>query len=112
MIPAIFLFFAMFFLPESPRWLARADRWEECHEVLALVHGKGDRSHPFVSLELQDIREQCELERQHADATYLDLFKPKMINRTMISLFCQIWSQLTGMNVMSKLLASFIFHNQ
>ena len=106
MIPAVFLFCAMFFLPESPRWLARADRWEEAHDVLALVHGKGDRSHPFVALELQDIRDQCELERQHANVTYLDLFKPKMLNRTLISLFCQIWSQLTGMNVMSKLLLS------
>ena len=28
MIPGIFLFFMMFFLPESPRWLARKDRWD------------------------------------------------------------------------------------
>lgn len=101
MLPAIFLFFAMMFLPESPRWLARKDRWEECHDVLALVHGKGDRNSPFVSYELQDIKEMCEFERRHKDVTYLDLFKPNMINRTMIALFTQIWSQLTGMNVMS-----------
>ncbi|KAJ5234099.1 Hexose transporter [Penicillium citrinum] len=100
MIPAILLFFAMMFLPESPRWLARKDRWEEAHEVLALVHGKGDRNHAFVTLELQDIREMCELERTFNDAGYIDLFKPKMLNRTMVGLFTQIWSQLTGMNVM------------
>ena len=52
MIPAIFLFFGLFFLPESPRWLARKDRWEECHRVLALVHAKGDRNNPFVQVEL------------------------------------------------------------
>lgn len=102
MVPAILLFFAMMFLPESPRWLARKDRWEEAHEVLALVHGKGDRNHAFVTLELQDIREQCELERTFNDAGYLDLFKPRMLNRTMVGLFTQIWSQLTGMNVMSE----------
>ncbi|KAJ5280689.1 Hexose transporter [Penicillium angulare] len=100
MIPAVALFFAMMLLPESPRWLARMDRWEEAHEVLALVHGKGDRDHPFVAIELQDIRDMCELERTFGNVTYFDLFHPKMLNRTLIGLFTQIWSQLTGMNVM------------
>jgi len=36
MLPAIFLFAAMMFLPESPRWLAKKDRWEEAVNVLAL----------------------------------------------------------------------------
>ncbi len=101
MVPAIFLFGAMLFLPESPRWLARKDRWEECHSVLTLVHGKGDPRSPFVTLELEDIKNMCEFERLHKDVTYLDLFKPNMLNRTIIAVFMQIWSQLTGMNVMS-----------
>jgi hypothetical protein len=78
------------------------DRWEEAHDVLALVHAKGDRTHPFVAIELQDIRDMCELERSFKNITYMDLFAPRMLNRTIISLFTQIWSQLTGMNVMSK----------
>lgn len=106
-LPGVLLFFLMFLLPESPRWLARKDRWEECHAVLTLVHGRGDTNHPFVSLEMQDIKDQCELERRHADVTYLDLFKPNMIHRTLIGLFIQIWSQLTGMNVMSKQIPQF-----
>lgn len=100
MIPAILLFIGMLFLPESPRWLAKKDRWEECHEVLALVHAKGDRSAPFVQTELREIREMAEFERQNADASFIELFKPNMINRTHIGMFTQIWSQLTGMNVM------------
>jgi hypothetical protein len=36
MIPAILLFIFLLFLPESPRWLARKDRWEEAKTVLAL----------------------------------------------------------------------------
>ncbi|KAH8692594.1 putative MFS glucose transporter [Talaromyces proteolyticus] len=100
MLPAVGLGFAMIFLPESPRWLARKDRWEDAHQVLAIVHGKGDPNHPFVHIELQDIKEMCEFERRHANVTYFDLFKPDMLNRTVIGLFTQIWSQLTGMNVM------------
>ncbi|KAL1861759.1 hypothetical protein VTK73DRAFT_6921 [Phialemonium thermophilum] len=100
MIPAMLLFLGLLFLPESPRWLAKKDRWDEAHQVLALVHGKGDPNSPFVAHELEEIREVVEFERQNADVTYLELFKPKMINRTMIGVFTQIWSQLTGMNVM------------
>ncbi|KAI4180312.1 MAG: hypothetical protein L6R41_007310 [Letrouitia leprolyta] len=100
MVPAMLLFGAMFFLPESPRWLARKDRWEEAHAVLTLVHSKGDPDSPFVRRELAEIREMVEFERKNSDVTYLELFKPKMINRTHIGLFTQIWSQLTGMNVM------------
>lgn len=100
MIPAVFLFFMFFLLPESPRWLAKHDRWEEAHEVLALVHAKGDQSAPFVLTELQEIREMVEFERQNADASYIELFKGHMVWRTHIGMFTQIWSQLTGMNVM------------
>ncbi|KAK2748156.1 hypothetical protein FQN57_001281 [Myotisia sp. PD_48] len=99
-IPAILLFFGMFILPESPRWLARKDRWEDCRAVLALVHGKGDENSPFVVREFNQIKEMCEFERQNANVSLLELFKPNMINRTHVGVFTQIWSQLTGMNVM------------
>jgi len=100
MLPAIFLFGAMMFLPESPRWLAKKDRWEEAVQVLALVHAHGDQNSPFVHKEMAEIREVVEFERANSDVTYWELLTPKMINRTHIGVFTQIWSQLTGMNVM------------
>jgi len=100
MLPAIFLFCAMLFLPESPRWLAKQDRWEDAVGVLALVHAHGDTNSPFVAKEMAEIREVVEFERANSDVTYLELLSPKMINRTHIGVFTQIWSQLTGMNVM------------
>jgi hypothetical protein len=100
MIPAMLLFVGLIVLPESPRWLAKKDRWEEAQEVLTLVHGRGDPNSPFVMQEMSDIREVVEFERNNADVSYFELFKPRMINRTIIGLFTQIWSQLTGMNVM------------
>lgn len=95
-IPGVCLGFGMLFLPESPRWLARKERWDECHQVLTLVHGKGNADSPFVVRELREIREMCEFEKNNADVTYLELLKPNMINRTHIGVFTQIWSQLTG----------------
>ncbi|KAK7917237.1 hypothetical protein PG985_010845 [Apiospora marii] len=100
MLPAVLLFLGLLFLPESPRWLARKDRWDESKAVLTLVHGHGDPDSVLVSREMADIREVVEFERQNADVTYLELLKPNMINRTHIGVFMQIWSQLTGMNVM------------
>lgn len=105
MIPAIGLFLGLMVLPESPRWLAKKDRWEEAKEVLILVHGKGDPNSPFVLKEAAEIQEAVEFERQNADVSYIELFRPKMINRTHIGVFTQIWSQLTGMNVMMYYIA-------
>ncbi|KAJ1326265.1 MFS transporter SP family sugar:H+ symporter [Microdochium nivale] len=98
--PAFILGIGLIFLPESPRWLAKKDRWEECREVLILVHGKGDPNSPFAAKELHEIQQVVEFERRNADVSILELFRPKMINRTHIGVFTQIWSQLTGMNVM------------
>lgn len=100
MLPAIGLFIGCLFLPESPRWLASKDRWEEALQVLTLVHSKNNPESPLVRQELRQIREMVEFERQNADVSYIELFKPSMINRTHIGVFTQIWSQLTGMNVM------------
>jgi len=100
MIPAIVLFFGMMILPESPRWLASKDRWEECEAVLILTHGHGDPNSPWVAREFQEIKEWLEIERQSKHISYMTLFTPRYINRTHIGLFTQIWSQLTGMNVM------------
>ncbi|KAK1833921.1 general substrate transporter [Podospora conica] len=99
-IPAVLLYVGLMFLPESPRWLAKKDRWEQAEAVLVLVHGGGDPASPLVKKEMQEIRAVVEFERANADVSYFELVKPKMLNRTMIGVFTQIWSQLTGMNVM------------
>ncbi|CAD0038323.1 unnamed protein product [Aureobasidium pullulans] len=91
MIPAILLF-----------WhddLTR-DRWEETRAVLALTHGHGDPESPFVVREFDEIREWIRIESEAKNASYLELIRPRMLNRTIIGVFMQIWSQLTGMNVM------------
>ncbi|KAI2625713.1 general substrate transporter [Hypoxylon sp. NC1633] len=108
MLPAVLLFFGLIVLPESPRWLAKHDRWEQAKDVLVLVHGRGDPHSQLVAREMAEIKEAVDFERQNADVSYFELFKPRMINRTHIGIFTQIWSQLTGMNVMMYYI-SYIF---
>lgn len=100
MVPAIILFFGLLILPESPRWLAKNNRWDDALAVLALVHGKGDKDNIFVAREMQGIRESVEFDQRNADVSWAELFKPYMLNRLHIGIWTQIWSQLTGMNVM------------
>jgi len=100
MTPAIILVLGLLVLPESPRWLAKKGRFEESLNVLALVHAQGDSHDKFVTREMQEISDEIESDRRNADVTWKELFKPQMLNRLHIGVFTQIWSQLTGMNVM------------
>jgi MFS family permease len=99
-VPGVILYFALYLLPESPRWLAQHDRWEDARAVTTLVLGRGDPSRPIVEQEMLSIRNACEFERQNAGVTYRELLKPKILWRLHLGVFTQIWSQLTGMNVM------------
>ncbi|PWN35849.1 putative high-affinity glucose transporter [Meira miltonrushii] len=99
MIPAIFLMFLVPFMPRSPRWLASKGRYEEARQVLALVHAKGDVSSPLVLAEMKEIQDSIEAESGKGSG-FTDLFKGRMLYRIHIGIFTQIWSQLTGMNVM------------
>jgi len=75
MIPAIILSFGMIFFPESPRWLfdhGRYDHWNKhintisyisCREaealqVLADLHGGGNKNDELVVLEYEEIKQQ------------------------------------------------------
>lgn len=90
MIPAILLFCGLLFLPESPRWLAKNDRWEESLAVLALCHGNGDVNNIYVEKEMQEIKESIEFDRKNSDVTWRELFRPEMLNRLHIGVFTQV----------------------
>jgi sugar transport protein len=55
-VPGFILLGALFFFPESPRWLASKERWDECLDTLAHLHGGGDRKSPVVVAELEEGR--------------------------------------------------------
>ncbi|KAL7275274.1 hypothetical protein RUND412_001782 [Rhizina undulata] len=99
-IPAIVFICALFFFPESPRWLASKDRWDEALELLALLHGHGDRHNPVVQAEYEEVREAQAIAAQAANVSFLGLFTNGMWRRTVPAISAQLWQQLLGGNVM------------
>jgi len=102
-IPAAILIGGLFYLPESPRWLAVSNRWEDALRVLADVHGNGDLNNPVVLAQYQEIEDVIRFEREEAISSYAELTKPRILKRVILGMSIQMWSQLCGMNVMSKL---------
>lgn len=99
-VPGFVLFAALFFFPESPRWLASKDRWEDAHYILAHLHAQGNLSDPVVVAELEEVREAVRLAAESKDIGYLGLFAPRVWKRTMVGVSVQVWQQLLGGNVM------------
>ncbi|VVT45033.1 uncharacterized protein SAPINGB_P000615 [Magnusiomyces paraingens] len=100
MVPGFILLLGTYVLPESPRWLASKDRWEEAIDIIAHVQAKGNDQSPVVQTEIEDIREEIEIQRQYSHLTVFDLFRKGNLNRTMVGISAQVWQQMTGINVM------------
>ncbi|KAI9375396.1 general substrate transporter [Aspergillus egyptiacus] len=105
-LPAVLLFVGMFFCNESPRWLAKQDRWEETRAVLSRIRNLPS-NHPYVEEEFQDIVRQLEYERQLVGGSSLiDLLKEMWLisgnrKRALISIFLMICQQMTGTNAIN-----------
>ncbi|BGP41793.1 hypothetical protein JCM10449v2_005784 [Rhodotorula kratochvilovae] len=99
-IPGLVLGCTMTLFPESPRWLCDRGREAEALQILADVHAKGDTEDEFVQAEFAQIKRQIEFDRTQAARSYLDLFKPEARRRTFLACVTQMWSQLSGNNVM------------
>lgn len=99
-VPGLFLFVGCFFIPESPRWLAKQGYWDDAEDIVAKVQAKGDRENPDVLIEITEIKEQIMIDEHIKAFTYADLFKKKYLLRTVTAIFAQIWQQLTGMNTL------------
>ena len=94
----IVLFIALFFFPQSPRWLASKDRFEECLDILALLHGKGDKDAPIVQAEYLEIQESMQVSRAMGEVKRSELVQRNNIQRSLAGIFVHIWTQLSGNN--------------
>ncbi|KAI9279697.1 general substrate transporter [Umbelopsis sp. AD052] len=97
-LPSILLFFGMFVLPYSPRWLVDKNRNEEALHTLARLHAEGNTEDPYVVQEYNEIVAYVKFERENAVRTYRDLFSKQNRRRVMLAVGIQSMQQWTGIN--------------
>lgn len=99
-VPGLILFAGTLILEESPRWLASKDRWDEALAIISKTQAKGTLDDPAVKLEVEEIKEAVRLEH-NSRVGLVEMFRGKTnLRRTFVGIWCQIWQQLTGMNVL------------
>jgi SP family arabinose:H+ symporter-like MFS transporter len=88
-IPALLFFIALFFVPESPRWLSKEGRNDEALSVLSRINSeeKAIKVH-------QEIKSALGQEK----GTLKELFEPGLRMAMIIGVFLALFSQITGIN--------------
>lgn len=76
----------MYFMPESPRWLAQRDEHEKALHALARLHSDGDINDPFVQAELVEIESKIQWERQNPPPTYIEMLIGRDRRRTWLGI--------------------------
>jgi sugar porter (SP) family MFS transporter len=91
--PAIPYFFALFAVPESPRWLAMHDQLPKARRVLARLAGteRADR-------ELEAVLESLEHEAARTKPALGEILDPALRNVLVIGLLIGVLQQITGIN--------------
>ncbi|PVH69162.1 general substrate transporter [Cadophora sp. DSE1049] len=106
MLPAVFMLVGVSLCNESPRFLAKQDNWEKATHVLTTLRNL-PADHPYVRMELEDMREQLENERRMVGgASFMDLQRemwliPGNRKRALISIGLMVCQQMTGTNAIN-----------
>ncbi|KMT13558.1 hypothetical protein BVRB_4g083330 [Beta vulgaris subsp. vulgaris] len=93
-VPCILQFLGLFFIPESPRWLANNSRWEDCEDVLKYLRGQN----ADTSVEAAEIREYTETLQHLSKAKLLDLFQREYTRSLIVGVGLMVFQQFGGVN--------------
>jgi sugar porter (SP) family MFS transporter len=91
-IPAILFLFLTFFIPESPRWLARMGRWQKCDQTLKRIGGDeyASSSRKEIALTIKDTYSKINLRL---------LLSKKIYPILVIGVSLAVFQQWCGINV-------------
>ncbi|XP_075656746.1 sugar transporter ERD6-like 5 isoform X2 [Castanea sativa] len=96
-IPSLVQLVGLFFIPESPRWLAKIGKEKELETVLQRLRGKN----VDISQEAAYIIDYTETFQQHSKSRILDLFQQRYTHSLIVGLGLMLLQQFTGVNAIS-----------
>ena len=90
--PGLVLLIGMFFLPETPRWLASRNRWEEGKKILTKVE------HPdMIESTLSNLKQEIEMSAKNTESAK-EVFKPWLRPALIITVGIFFFQQFSGVN--------------
>jgi sugar porter (SP) family MFS transporter len=92
-LPAVLYLFALFSVPESPRWHVMHGRPEAARRVLTRAHGA-----EFAEIELAEMRASIAHQAGTRDASLGELWVPQLKGVLAIGLIVAVLQQITGIN--------------
>src|SRR5690606_32234366 len=93
-LPAVFLFFSMLRVPESPRWLVVKGKEDTALNVLRQIRDGEERP----QRELNEIKQAISAETNLQKASFKDLNTPWIRRIVLIGIGIGICQQVTGVN--------------
>lgn len=90
-IPSVLFFTGLFFIPESPRWLFKAGRKEECLKVLTRIGGE-----ELAKSEIKEISESFKGSQSFVKIS--ELLKPSSRKVMLVGFFLAVFVQISGIN--------------
>lgn len=101
-VPGTLLVIAMFFQPESPRWLAKKSRWEQAQKVLSRLRNLPE-DHGYIVWEVETVRAQLEHEAESPNRSFIvkvkEVLTSNVRSRLLIGMALMILQNLSGINV-------------
>ncbi|WP_142785092.1 sugar porter family MFS transporter [Changchengzhania lutea] len=88
-IPALLFFIALFFVPESPRWLSKEGRHDEALSILSRINSEE---------KAKEVHQEIKAALGQEKGTLKELFEPGLRMAMIIGVFLALFSQITGIN--------------
>ncbi|KAK1439416.1 hypothetical protein QVD17_05234 [Tagetes erecta] len=96
-IPCILQVIGLFFIPESPRWLAKIGRWKDCESALRKLRGKNAE----IIEEAAEIRDYTEALCQQSESRIFDLFQREYTKSLIVGVGLMALQQFGGANAIA-----------